>query len=68
MTKSFIPFIGEPIILWETAYNKVFYCQIAAKKLLLLPFNTTATRHWIKAQPHYDEAHGPQVSKRCLEV
>ena len=49
MIKSFIPFFGEPIILWETAYDKVFiYCQIAAEKLVLLPFNTTGKRHWIK--------------------
>ena len=35
---------------------------MAAKKLLLLPFNTTAKRHWIKAQPHYVKAHGPSLS------
>ena len=59
MTKSFIPFFGEPIILWETAYNKVFYCQIAAKKLLLLPFNTTGKRHWIKVGPRLDRCLNP---------
>ena len=63
MTKYFIPFI----FMTSSFYGKLYIVQLCIVRCCKKPFFSFqyyCLENWIKAQPHYVEAHGPPLSSK----